>query len=441
MEEALSPSPEPEKPAWLRQLEQESWQAELIISGIAIFGALNLPGLIERQLERTAFHAAEGELLLWFLFFTYLILAANALIIGFISHFVLRTLWIGLIGLASVYPEGIRTEHARYSKAFMERVRDKFPGPREFNERLDRLCSLLFAIIASATLIFGSISLSLIALYLVGMGIATAVPILESTTFPLIVLFIFVFISMLVEIMNASFLKNRKWVRKAQFPLYWLSFRCFANVFYLPAGYIQWTLNSNTKRNQFTTTFLFLSAVISIIGIYNLINIHNLPYIMPDGFHYERSRPFYQSVRNYESTRQGHFAFEAAIPDEQISGRFLPVFVPILGREEAVLDSLCGSWKKDEALSRNENRRRHDAFRIDCYQKYLTFYVNDSLYQDIDLTLRNRTQTDPAEIGVRAFLLTDGFRVGKNLLQVRKACYDEAGNAKVYTIPFWYSPE
>ena len=36
------------KPDWLVNLEQESWQAELIISGLAILGALQLPGLIDR---------------------------------------------------------------------------------------------------------------------------------------------------------------------------------------------------------------------------------------------------------------------------------------------------------------------------------------------------------------------------------------------------------
>ena len=37
---------EKKKPKWLRILEQQSWQAELLISGIAIVGALQLPELI-----------------------------------------------------------------------------------------------------------------------------------------------------------------------------------------------------------------------------------------------------------------------------------------------------------------------------------------------------------------------------------------------------------
>lgn len=432
-------STEESKPAWLLQLEQESWQAELIISGIAIFGALSLPGLIEHQFERTAFYAAEQELFLWFLFFTYLIMAANALIVGFISHFVLRTLWIGLIGLASVYPEGIRAEHARYSEAFMERVRKRFPTPREFSERLDRLCSMLFAIIAGATLVFASISLLLLFVYLLGRGISRIFPSLDPGNITLTLLGIFVLISPLVELMNTSFLKNKKWVRKIQFPLYWVSFRTFANIFYLPTGYIQWTFNSNVKGKQFTSFTILVVVVIGLIGFYDFINIHNLSYMVPGTFHHERSRPFYQSARNYETTRQGHFVFEATIPDEQITGKFLPVFVPTLGREQAVLDSLCGRWEEDEELSRNENRRNRDNFRIACYQQYLQFAVNDSVYQDVNLILVDRT--DPVQVGVRAFLPAGHFITGKNILTVRKEYPDEEGNAKTYTIPFWYSPE
>lgn len=39
------------KPEWLKRLEQESYQAELIVSGVALLGALQLPELLDRLLN------------------------------------------------------------------------------------------------------------------------------------------------------------------------------------------------------------------------------------------------------------------------------------------------------------------------------------------------------------------------------------------------------
>lgn len=67
------------------------------------------------------------------------------------------------------------------------------------------------------------------------------------------------------------------------------------------------------------------------------------------------------------------------------------------------------------------------------------FRTLEATYQEVDLMLLDRT--DPVQIGVRAFLPADGFRVGKNILTVQKRYFDEDVKAKTYAIPFWYSPE
>ncbi len=66
----MSGAPRPKaKPDWLTRLEQESYQAELIVSGVALLGALQLPGLIDDllnwSLQRTT---AEQQELLGYVF-------------------------------------------------------------------------------------------------------------------------------------------------------------------------------------------------------------------------------------------------------------------------------------------------------------------------------------------------------------------------------------
>ncbi|MCB9339829.1 MAG: hypothetical protein H6577_17020 [Lewinellaceae bacterium] len=95
--------------------------------GVAIFGSLQLPGLLERIGEfAMTFFSLENFTMLY-LFFNYAFIAVYVIIIGFVLHFVLRALWIGLIGLNSVFPEGINVEGGYYPRHFMEKNRPGFP--------------------------------------------------------------------------------------------------------------------------------------------------------------------------------------------------------------------------------------------------------------------------------------------------------------------------
>ena len=44
------------KPKWLRALETQSLQAELVISGLAIFGSLQLPSLLNNLVDYCLFN-------------------------------------------------------------------------------------------------------------------------------------------------------------------------------------------------------------------------------------------------------------------------------------------------------------------------------------------------------------------------------------------------
>jgi len=91
------------KPKWLKKLEQESWQTELLISSAAIYAAFQLPELIN-QLSNWAITYFAFEDAKWnYALIMYLSFAAVILILSFVTHFILRTIWIALIGLNSVF--------------------------------------------------------------------------------------------------------------------------------------------------------------------------------------------------------------------------------------------------------------------------------------------------------------------------------------------------
>lgn len=83
-----------EKPEWLQALEAQSWQAELIASGLAIYGSLTMGPYIEGITEWAALRFNDRILGILYYLFTYIFAAHAVLVISFIAHLALRILWV-----------------------------------------------------------------------------------------------------------------------------------------------------------------------------------------------------------------------------------------------------------------------------------------------------------------------------------------------------------
>jgi hypothetical protein len=153
---------------WLEKLQQESWQLELLISGFAIFGIYSARSLITdfyffRENE------AIGEIglfigLVGFIFKTgWLIFFMNLLV-----HVILRGLWIGAIGLRYVSQE-IDYDSLGYSERFTSFLKEKVGSYDDFIERLEKICSVLFAYTFLLFLLFTSLMIFILQTILIVM--------------------------------------------------------------------------------------------------------------------------------------------------------------------------------------------------------------------------------------------------------------------------------
>ena len=84
---------------WLERLQQESWQLELIISGFVLYGIYNAKGYIQGIAFFNNDHdvGPVANLLETVITVGWLIFFINLLV-----HVILRSLWIGAIGLRYV---------------------------------------------------------------------------------------------------------------------------------------------------------------------------------------------------------------------------------------------------------------------------------------------------------------------------------------------------
>lgn len=131
---------------WLEKLQQESWQLELLISGFALFGIWESRDILESftnflsvntPVASNASAVLKVAILMmetaWLVFFTNLLI-----------HVILRGLWIGAIGLRYVSGD-IDYDKLKYSEYFNTFFKNKVGGFDDYIQRLEKICSSIFA--------------------------------------------------------------------------------------------------------------------------------------------------------------------------------------------------------------------------------------------------------------------------------------------------------
>ncbi|GJM35713.1 MAG: hypothetical protein DHS20C18_47140 [Saprospiraceae bacterium] len=428
------------KPTWLQILEAESWQAELLISGLAIYASLQLPEMLIDLYDWILLHLSEGYLSPLFYTIWYLMIVSSMLIVNFILHFVLRALWIGMVGLVSVYPNGINRDSDMYSVYFMERLIKDFPDVNEFNLSLDRIASQLFAFSFAGAFGMLSFSILLVCFLLITSLIHLLVPAWPEQQIFYVLLFLLIITSISTGMLNSKSIRDKEWVKKIHYPFtIKVVSRLIYTIFYKPINYITYIFFTNNKKKQAITTFILYLVVVMVVAMPTLIRsnsvYHNQDYFFKLDTRFDRS-VFYNYEDQLEDNR---YILHPIIASEKITGSQLKVFIPISQREEASIDKLCGEFEESEKLDDDENREKERIFELDCLRRYYHFYINDQVLSSKDLL--KHVHTNRREKGVLIYLPTSNCKEGLNILKIAFEYYNEKGEKREANIPFWYSRE
>lgn len=144
-------------------LHARTYEMELLVSGAVVLGLLQLPPVVEGVFARLMEGLAGDLRLVVALLQGYVVLGLSVLVCAFVLHLILRAYWIGLLGLESVYPEGIRWEKAQVGPGWLRILRSRLGTLAEAVDRADDLCSLVFplAFLLVATFLYSIVMLSL----------------------------------------------------------------------------------------------------------------------------------------------------------------------------------------------------------------------------------------------------------------------------------------
>lgn len=423
------------KPKWLRKLEQESWQAELIISGAAIYGSLQLPYYINKLVDFCiTFFQPENYFIVYF-FFIYLFCASTFLIICFVTHFVLRAIWIGMLGLNYVFPNGINYDFDQYSPTFLKKLKERFPNNHQDIIGLEKMCSAMFGIATSVLMIMISININILILFGLKTVLSFFVP-SEVLFYIMVVLAVFMFIFYFVMyFLNLKRFHQNEKLQTWYFNIAQALGKFNYHILYYPITRISYLFVTNSSIKKFTFGMFAIFFAMGIITTFQMVNSNILLITEENALFREYDRTDKMIATHYDSNLDGsEKLFSATIPSERIHGDLMRVFVPVFRNEKVQMDSLCGEWQKDKNLSDAENRRKKRERWRDCAQKYHQFYVNDSLYTS---ELVHYEHPNQGEDGVLTYLPTEKFKLGKNILRIEKVKKDGTVYRRI-RIPFWY---
>jgi len=140
---------EKEEIQWFEKLRLNSWEVEILIVGFVLVMLFNIPDTLSLELTKMeAGLVGRGiqEFLIWFvIYITLLIISTivNILIVSFSLYLGLRGFWVGVLGLSSVYPDGINLKKLNFNKIFTKQISNY--NFNDFILKIDNICSSIFS--------------------------------------------------------------------------------------------------------------------------------------------------------------------------------------------------------------------------------------------------------------------------------------------------------
>ena len=416
-----------EKPAWLSKLEAESWQAELLVSGIAIFGSLQLPGLVQRIVDFCLTNVSLEDMGLAYFVLMVLNLGVYMIIGGIMLHFILRAFWIGLVGFNSVFP-GINLENDNfYSKDYLGRMAQLLPqDSNQFVRQLDNFCSTIFSFVLIGGLSFFALMFDVVIIYLVKLIIQYFFPELSMKYWLFIVGGIFYLFMIMMLIANSK--KIRKNPRYNQF-YYWMSIsyqRLFFHIFLKPIQYFGLAIATNTNYNKYFKWILIGSLLVGGLTAVIVLPTSRIRYIVDIAFNsdelfledFDHGQALmvdhYENLRTHDGEKR---IISAVLEGDVVDHTGLEVFIPIFNNEQELYEPCTNQWESPGEVERTVYLDTKRAFELSCYQSYHHLYIDD---QRIDAPALTTYHPNQKEFGLQYYIPTDSLEIGMHILKVEK---------------------
>ena len=370
-------------------VQRPNWELELLISAAVVFSLFQLPGMLGRFWARVDPRLSDGIEMPVFMVYYIGTLAAYALIIAFVIHFVLRSFWVGLCGLMEAFPNGIVWESVDIGPISRVVYKKLSTTPKELERQVDRVASSVFSMLFALL-----ISIFIVFLYIATVLIAATV--VRQLFLPeLNVFFVFTGVMLLFSLpmMVMSIFDQRakkdpglieRWPRLAGLVKSWLTVYSRATLgrLYYP---IFMTFSSNISARA-TTAFMLVSMML-LASTFILVTLVGTGRFGYDSFTYFPRVGSVESLDNVHYEDQWGNEVEPFVPfieSDVAEGPYVRLFVPWNpSRDNERAEEICGVEPlRREGLfrtSRSDEDARRAAGVLDCMRSLVSVELNGDL--------------------------------------------------------------
>ncbi len=408
-------------PDWLRDLQNESWQIEVVLSGLILFSLFQGFHFIDYIESRFIFEfsilSVQG--------LGGILKTANAwLIICFVTHLLLRAVWVGMVGLSYSFPEGIIKENLKYRPVFKQFL-SQIPQTRERILQLERWASTMFAM---AYMFFMSLlgALSFIMVLLV-LPVFAMKPLFSNfgnyayaagwfNTIIVSTGIIFIF-----DFLTLGLLKKIPYFARIYYPIYRV-----VNVVTFAFMYrnIYYTLITNIRYWKLMgAVVIYLGASYVLIENYSGNGISGIE-VFPES----RGTKTILSLNEYDNLRGEEDHTVITIQSDVIKENYLRIFVASIHMIE---DSIKVNCNYDERVK----EEAQDSLALECMSNYLEVWVNGTL-QNVPKWYFYR-QKNTSQVGMLGYLDIGHLEIGNHQVEIKfaKPIADELQGLGI--IPFY----
>ncbi len=417
--------------SWLQKLKEESWEAELLVATIAIFGTFQMFDLINWSTNKFIDVLNPNQYMIGYFIVYFGLLAISILISMFVIHFFLRAYWIGLVGLNSVFPD-YSIKDSAYSKIYTEKILSILPKLKDSIQKVDELCSVIFS--AAFTFLLIYMYLGLVAsIYLLIFNLLSDYVHAYILLIPVIFIIISLFVQMVITII--SNLKSNREKKKLQIWNFKIV-RFVSIIMYGPLYksilQVSMIFGSNFKKKK-SLIYLILLFLFSgmLVSIYQMTNT-NIPYLVKRDSFFDETKSYssFYKIENEHNT----FLLNPEIDSDKVESNILKVFIPIFSHEERMRQNICGSFIGNTKKSNTEQDKDERAHLLNCYQKYNLVYLN-GVEKKVDYLRYEHPITHQS--GVIGYIDITNQKKGINSLVIKKIY--AKGNSSEWTIPFYFT--
>lgn len=424
----------------LDELQVQSWQLELVISGFAIFGLFSA---LEPLQDLAMIKRYEGSAL-QSLFISTIYITCVLAIFNLILHVLLRGLWIGAVGIRSVSGD-IDFEQLKIAKIFKTHLIKRIGSFDKYIINLENYSSILFGVTFLIAFITIAVSLNFLIFifFTVFLYENDFLPfevkaVLGTILFPT---FLLGHLITIIDFVIPGIVKRSPDVAKVYMPVYKIFSILTLSFIYRPILY-------NLLDNKFGKKIIY-----SLIPIYGILLFFFSLEMNPSNFFSteESSSIEIGNRRNYKDmlVKNKDFLRSTSIQSKTITDPFLQITIPYrkyLEDDMVVYDSLLKpesdvrGYKSGIDFIKFSPDIDTTKIKTGTYLKTINemfHFEIDSTTIESDLILVTDEQN---RLNLEMFVDLLGYKRGKHLLTIKHKEFktDSLATKDWVTIPFWY---